>query len=283
MRTCPDCIPCILRATLGGARLGGGSEESAWEIVAEAARIAAGWDRSLPPILLGAEVGRLLRKTLGVADPYRAEKQAANAAALARCAVWKNEIARAPDPLLHALRLAAAGNSLDLGFHAHFNGTEVDEAIALPLSRSDHSAFCADLDRVGDVLYLADNAGEIVLDRILIEELSAHGKTVTVAVRGAPTLNDVTADDAAAAGLDACAEIISTGSDVPGVSLAACSAPFRTRFRNAGLILSKGMGNFEGLSQERAPLFFLLQAKCRPVAQAISVEVGSLAFLRGHG
>lgn len=281
MRTYPECIPCILRATLGGARRAGASDEAAWRIATEGARIAAGWDCSLPPILLGAEVGRLLRRTLGVADPYRAEKRAANAAALARYGMWREEIARAPDPLLHGLRLAAAANSLDLGWRAELDGTEVDAASALPLARNDYRALCRALARGRDLLYLADNAGEIVLDRILIEELVARGLQVTVAVRGAPTLNDATADDARAVGLDETAEIITTGSDVPGVFLPATSPEFQARFRRARLVLAKGMGNFEGLSAERAPVFFLLQAKCAPVARETGVGIGDLALLRG--
>lgn len=283
MNTYPDCIPCILRATLAGARLVSAADGAAWEVAAGGSHLAASWDRSQPPILLGAEVGRLLRRIVGVADPYLAEKRAANTAALARYARWKSEIARAPDPLLHALRLAAAGNSLDLGLYARLDGTEVDAAAVLPFGRNDYDALCAELDRTSDVLYLADNAGEIVLDRILVEELVARGKEVTVAVRGGPTLNDVTTDDADAVGLDAIAEIITTGSDVPGVYLDACPPAFRSRFRNAGLILSKGMGNFEGLSEESAPLFFLFQAKCHPVAQEAGVGIGELVLLCGRG
>ncbi|HNR24072.1 MAG TPA: ARMT1-like domain-containing protein [Candidatus Bipolaricaulis anaerobius] len=283
MRTYPECIPCILRATVAGARLARAGEAAAWGIATEVARLAAYWDRSQPPILLGAEAGRSLRRTLGVADPYHAEKQAANAAALARYAQWKDEVARAPDPLLHALQLAAAGNSLDLGLHPRLDWTGVDAAAALPFARSDYDRFREALTAVRGVLYLADNAGEIVLDRILIEELRARGLAVTVAVRGGPTLNDATTDDAHAVGLDEVAEVITTGSDVPGVSLPASSPQFRTWFRSAELILSKGMGNFEGLSAERAPLFFLLQAKCPPVAQETGIEVGRLIFLRGPG
>lgn len=122
-----------------------------------------------------------------------------------------------------------------------------------------------------------------MLDRILIEEVLRRGKRVTVAVRGAPTLNDAATDDASETGLDRLAEIITTGADVPGTSLAACSPQFRARFRDAGLVLSKGMGNFEGLSEEPAPLFFLLQAKCAPVAQEIGVAVGALVLLAGRG
>jgi len=283
VRTYPDCISCILRATLGGARLGGASDELAWAIGAEGARIAAGWDRSLPPILLGAEIGRVLRQGLGQTDPYREAKRAANAAALTRYPHWRSEVARAPDPLLHALRLAAAGNSLDLGVHTAVD-SHLDVDLAPPgFAVSDDEAFRATLDRSRQILFLADNAGEIVLDRILIEEFVARGKRVTVAVRGGPTLNDVTTDDAQQVGLNGIVEILTTGSDVPGVFLAETSAPFQDRFRDAELILSKGMGNFEGLSKEPAPLFFLLQAKCGPVAREIGVDLGSLVLLRGRG
>lgn len=283
MHTYPDCIPCILRASAGGARLTGAPDPVTWIVVTQGARLAASWDRSLPPILLGAEVGRLLRQVLGTADPYRAEKRAANAAALSRYPRWKDEVARAPDPLLHALHLAAAGNSLDLGHHARLDGTEVDAAAALSFERNDYPALRRELDRSVEILYLADNAGEIVLDRILIEELVGRGKRVTVAVRGSPTLNDATADDAEAVGLGTIAHVITTGSDVPGVYLDECSPAFRQRFRSADLILSKGMGNFEGLSRTKAPLFFLFQAKCHPVAQEAGVPVGSLVLLHQHG
>lgn len=283
MRTDPECVPCILRATLGGARLAGAAPEEAWAIVAEGASRAARWDPSLPPILLGAEVGRVLRTTLGVADPYEKEKRSANAASLARYPRWKEEVSRAPDPLLHALRLAAAGNSLDLGIHPDLDPAhDVGGTAALSFTRCDYEAFQETLAGASSLLYLTDNAGEIVLDRILIEEILARGRGVTVAVRGAPTLNDATEEDARAVGLHRIAAVITTGSDIPGVSLEASSPLFRSQFARAELILSKGMGNFEGLSRERARLFFLLQAKCRPVARELGVEVGDLV-LRGPG
>lgn len=283
MKTYPECIPCILRATLGGARLGRASDEVAWAIVARGAQIATGWDRSQPPILLGAAVGRVLRRGLGVADPYLGEKRAANAAALLRYPDWKRDVARSPDPLFHALRLAAAGNSLDLGLHPQVDAQRDVDRAPEDFARSDYGAFRAALDGTEDVLLIADNAGEIVLDRILVEELRARGKRVAVAVRASPTLNDATIEDAQAVGLDEVAELITTGSDVPGAFLSAASPEFRTQFRKAGLVLAKGMGNFEGLSEVEAPIFFLLQAKCLPVATETGVRVGELVFLRGRG
>lgn len=283
VRTYPECIPCILRASLNGARQAGTSDPVAWTIATKGAHIAAGWDQTLPPILLGAEVGRVLRRTLGVADPYHAAKGRANVAALARYPEWKREVARAADPLLAALRLAAAANSLDLGLHAEIDPHRDVARAPASFAHSDYAAFREALGASDEVLFLTDNAGEIVLDRILIEELLARGHRVTVAVRGSPTLNDATTDDARAVGLEGIARIITTGSDVPGVFLPSCSGEFQERFWGADLILAKGMGNFEGLSQERAPLFFLLQAKCAPVARETGVDIGDLVLLRGSG
>lgn len=278
MRTYPDCIPCILRATLGGARLGGATDAEAWEVVAAGAGVAAGWDPRKPPILLGAAVGRVLRERLG-RDPYRDAKREANALALARYSGWKAEVARASDPLLHALRLAAAGNALDLGVHP---AADPRRPVNGEFAELDYAELQAALAEARTVLYLVDNAGEIVLDRILVEELLARGKEVTVAVRGSPTLNDATLEDAREVGLSGIAEVLTTGSDVPGVFLPEASAEFRARFGKADLVLAKGMGNFEGLTEVRRPVFFLLQAKCRPVAEEVGVPLGSLVLL-GRG
>ena len=136
--------------------------------------------------------------------------------------------------------------------------------------------------KVSPVLILADNAGEIAFDCLLCEQLTRLGKRVTVAVRGAPTLNDATIVDAREVGLPEVAEVITTGSDHPGVLLSKCSQDFRRHFQDADLVISKGMGNFEGLSGEVGPIFFLLKAKCAPVARALGVEVGGLV-LAGPG
>lgn len=232
---------------------------------------------------MGAQLGRVLRERLQQTDPYQEAKRAANAAALACCPRWESEVTLARDPLYHALRLAGAGNSLDLGVHTAVD-SHLDVNRAPPGSgRSDYEPFRAALDWARQVLFLADNTGEILLDRILFEEFVARGKQVTVAVHGGPTLNDVTTDDVQDVGLNGIAEGITTGADVRGVFLAETSVEFQDRFRSAELIGSKGMGDFEGLSEERAPLFFLLQAKGFPVAEEIGVPTGDLVLLAGHG
>lgn len=280
MRTYPDCIPCILRASLTAGRLSGKGEEELWSALQEAARVCAAWERERPPIALGAEVAAVLKRKLGQGDPFWEAKKEGNAAVLRLYSALKERVRSSEDPLFEALRLSAAGNALDLGVHPEVHAEEaLSLALRQPLGRWDYELFQKYLKDAESVLYLADNAGEIVVDRILIEELLTFGKKVTLAVRGGPILNDVTLADLAGVGIPKEVEIISTGSDLPGVFLPLSSPEFLARFHGAELILSKGMGNFEGLHGQPGPIFFLFQAKCYPVAKEAGVKVGSLVLL----
>lgn len=280
MRTYPECIPCILRASAGAGRLSGAADEKIWLALAEAAALCARWDMEAPPLALGAEVARVVRRRLGQGDPFWKAKREGNAAVLRLYPELKRQVQSAPDPLFEALRVSAAGNALDLGVYGEIEAeAALAQALARPLGRWDYQRFQEFLGTANHVLFLADNAGEIVVDRILIEELLARGKRVTVAVRGGPILNDVTLGDLAEVEIPEGVEVITTGCDIPGVLLSWCSAEFGERFRRAELILSKGMGNFEGLSNEAGPIFFLFQAKCYPVAKEAGVNLGDLVLL----
>mgnify|MGYP001096070214 CR=1 FL=1 len=280
MRTYPECIPCILRASLNAGRLAAAPDAELWPALAEAARVCASWARDQPPLALGAAVAAVLRRHLGQHDPFWAAKRQGNAQLLQLYPELKRRVRRSSDPLGEALHLAAAANALDLGVHEKLEGVNaLAQALANPLGRWDLPRFRDHLAKAQEVLYLADNAGEIVADRILIEELLDLGKKVTLAVRGGPILNDVTVADLGEIGLPEGVEVVTTGADIPGVFLPLCSEEFRTRLRGAQLVLSKGMGNFEGLSGERGPIFFLFQAKCVPVAKEAGVRLGELVLL----
>ncbi len=280
MRTYPDCIPCILRASLSTGRLAEAEEGKLWRALREAAAVCARWEQENPPLALGAAVAEVLRRELGEGDPFGPAKREGNAQLLALYPALKERVRNAPDPLWEALHLAAAANALDLGVHDKLDYMRMlDQALAAPLGRWEYQGFTKKLSKAERVLYLADNAGEIVVDRILIEELLALGKRVTLAVRGGPILNDVTLADLAEVGIPPEVEVVTTGADIPGVFLPLCSSEFRALFAQAEFVLSKGMGNFEGLAQERGPIFFLFQAKCVPVAQEAGVRVGELVLV----
>jgi hypothetical protein len=270
----------MLRASLTAARLAGAEEEAQWAVLREVGALLAGRLPGRPPIEVSPAAQRIVRRITGVEDPFAAAKRRANQELLALLPRLRAEVRAAEDPLAHLLRLAAAGNAVDLGAKSSYRLDEVTQAG--PWGRFDYPAFLEHLERAGEVLLIADNAGELVLDRLLCEEFAHRGKRVLVAVRGAPTLNDATLEDAREVGLTQVAQVITTGQDHPGVFLPQVSPEFRERFLGAGLVIAKGMGNFEGLSEEAGPIFFLLKAKCAPVARALGVEVGELV-LAGPG
>jgi uncharacterized protein with ATP-grasp and redox domains len=137
--------------------------------------------------------------------------------------------------------------------------------------------FAQAVEEAEDILYLTDNAGEVVFDRLLLEQLPR--KKVTVAVRGKPVINDATMEDAEYVGLAEVARIIDNGSDAPGTILSDCSDTFRRRFERADLIISKGQGNYETLADCPRPIYFLLQVKCPIIARDLNCQVGT-AILR---
>ena len=140
------------------------------------------------------------------------------------------------------------------------------------------------------VLYLADNCGEIVFDGLLIRELQRQGCEVTLAVRGTPIINDATMEDVKACGMDSLCRVIDNGTGCPGTPLADCSAVFQQAFAGADIILSKGMGNFETLSEVAAPIFFLFMVKCDRVVLHLreminektpgDVKIGDMIFMQ---
>jgi uncharacterized protein with ATP-grasp and redox domains len=126
---------------------------------------------------------------------------------------------------------------------------------------------------------LGDNAGEIVWDKILIEELiEAFDLDITYAVRGFPILNDVTVEDAHFVGMDKVVKVISNGFDAPGTLLDRCSEEFLKNYKTSDLILSKGQGNYESLSEQHRSIFFLLNVKCPVIAEDIHCNVGELVL-----
>lgn len=278
MKAHPDCLPCMIRTSLTAARLVGADEGIQWAIVREVAPLLA---RSLcghPPIAASPEVQRKVRKILGMEDPFAEAKRRANREALGLLPRLREQAARAKDPLAFLLGLSASGNTADLGAQTTFDLKAAAAGDGEPWGRFDYEPFEARLSSAKTVLILADNAGEIAFDRLLCEELTRLGKRVTVAVRGAPTLNDATLEDAREVGLPEVAEVITTGQDHPGVFLPRASSEFLKAFQAADLVISKGMGNFEGLSGETGPIFFLLKAKCAPVARELGVKVGELVL-----
>ena len=281
MRTFFDCIPCFVRQALDAARFATDDAAIQEQVLRESLRAASELDLRTTPPAMGQRLHRLIRQLTGNDDPYRAVKQRFNAVALALCPSMKTQIKQSDDPFATAIRLAIAGNIIDFGIHSQLDEAGVNEAIRHALSaplRGDPEGFRVAVDAADEVLYLADNAGEIVFDRLLIERMPL-GK-IAVVVKGSPVLNDATMEDAEAAGLTDLVEVIDNGSDAPGTILEDCSADFRDRFHRADLIVAKGQGNYETLSEADKSIVFALKAKCPVIARDLGCDIGELV-LRG--
>ena len=284
MKTSLDCMPCFVRQALDAARRASADPVVHEHVVRDVLGWAHGMDMDGPPPLLGRRIQARLRQVLGDADPYRAVKAEQNRMAISLLPDLRARLVADPDPFGLALRLAIAGNVIDLGAKASVSLDELREAVEQALRQpvsGDPEAFRSAVDAAQNILYVADNAGEIVFDRLLIERLPPG--RVTLAVRGGPVLNDATRQDARVAGLDAIVPIVDSGSDVPGIWLPACSADFVQRFSAADLVIAKGQGNYETLSDFAAPVFFLFRAKCPVIAEHAGVPIGSHVAVRGTG
>jgi uncharacterized protein with ATP-grasp and redox domains len=281
MKTYLDCIPCFVRQVLEAVRALSPDADVHERIVREVLRSAAEMDFAQSPPSMGQLIHRRLREITGVADPYLNQKRRFNRMALEMLAENRARIETAPDPLETAVRLAIAGNVIDLGVKGGLTENDARGAIAKALSEPLHgdvSELRRDVSSARSILYLTDNAGEIVFDRLLIERLPLD--RVTVAVRGRPIINDATVEDAAVVGLDSLVEVIDNGSDAPGTILSDCSDGFRKRFRTSDLIVAKGQGNYETLCDDGNNVVFLFKAKCPVIAAHVGLPLGSHVLTR---
>ncbi|MDD2708389.1 MAG: ARMT1-like domain-containing protein [Verrucomicrobiae bacterium] len=283
MNTAQACIPCIIRQTaevLAATAPDPAQKEILMRrILREIAK--ADWDTT-PPALV-QRIHRIIKKMTGDSDPYRKVKREMNRMAASLLPELRKQIRSSANPRETAARLAIAGNLLDSGAKTQISARDLPEHVTRVLKQSlvgDVTKLFRAAESARDILYLTDNAGEIFFDRLLIEELPL--KKITVAVRGAPVINDATLKDAKDAGLPGLVPVINNGSDAPGTILADCSPEFRKRFKRAELIIAKGQGNYESLAHAGRPnLWFLLTVKCPLVASQLKTPVGSLA-VREH-
>jgi hypothetical protein len=289
-----ECVPCFVSQSLAAVRLAAPTDPAAQAVaLREILSFLATADWSESPPELAREVHRRIRRAVGDPDPYAAIKVAHNALAQRLLPALAQRIAAAPEPVAAALAVVMAANVIDLGINRQLDEAEVavdlDRALAVPLT-GDVAGFVAEVGAARRILYLLDNAGEVVFDRLLIERLP-RGRVLLV-VRGGPIINDALRADAIAAGLADLAPVIDNGDDSPGTVLRRCHAACRAAFAAADLVIAKGQGNFETLYREGEgpaagrsagdrPVWFLLKAKCRVVADLLGVPLGSLVIRRG--
>jgi uncharacterized protein with ATP-grasp and redox domains len=280
-----ECAACFLRQTREALDLATNNESLKMDITEKVVKIVSeNFHRGAVSNVIGTEVHRTIKEETGNKDPYNKEREISNDIAL-NFLPQVEKILGEDNNLKNYIKVAIAGNVLDFGAL----GLEMNmESLIVKTMEKDPSLdhtkeLEEELKRSKTVLYLADNIGEIVFDKILIERIKEYKVDVTVALKEKPILNDACIDDALNIGLDEVSDLISTGTDSIGIIEAEVSSKFMELFQESDMIIAKGLGNYEGLGEmdlKEKPVFCLLNAKCPPVARDIGVKLGDNIVLK---
>ena len=278
MQTCLDCIPCFVRQTLDAARMATDNFQEQEQIMRQVLEMLSGIDMKISPPAMAKKIHKVIRQIVKNSDPYKEKKRHFNEFALKLAPKFKDLIENSQKPFESAIRLAIAGNIIDLGVKSSLDISEAEDVINKALTdhfdASEINIFKSAISSAKDILYLADNAGEIVFDKFLIGQIGAD--KITFVVKGSPIINDATMEDAKAAGITDIVKVIDNGDDAPGTVLENCSKQFLEHFEKADLIISKGQGNYETLNDVNKNIFFILKAKCPVVAKQLGCEIGTM-------
>jgi uncharacterized protein with ATP-grasp and redox domains len=277
MKVHGDCFPCFRKQVDIALNLGTRDESLKERVVDAVLEEIKTADNEKTPAHFTSRMHRTIRDMMG-SDPFGEIKSEYNSRALGLYPALSEMAAKSPDSLLTASRLAIAGNVIDFGIFASVDiEGAVQRALENPLAVDDYPFMRAAVEAHEKVLYLLDNAGEAVFDRILIEGLVSMDKRVTAVVKGGPVINDCTWADAVQAGITGLCEVIDNGSDAVGTILEKTSKGFRKRFYDkSALVISKGQGNLETLLDEEREIFFLFQSKCGVLSGVLGVEEGAM-------
>jgi len=280
----PECFVCFQRQALDVARMGGIPIGQQTPLLMEVAALLLNTNSTMTQAELADEMHRMLRERVGMHDPYMEAKDACTYEALSHYDELHAMLVRADDPLRVGTRLAIAGNIMDLGVSMVYDlKATVQRVLAGPLAIDDLELLRDALKQARSLLYLADNAGETVFDRLFIEALNGLiNVPVRYVVKASPALNDATRRDAELAGVDQVADVIDSGSNMLGTQIDRSPEEFRALYAGADLIIAKGMANYETLFETGDPrVFFLMPVKCEAVARLAGAPVGSLLLVRG--
>jgi hypothetical protein len=282
MKVYLDCFPCFIRQALDACRMITDDTYVHQSVVRKVLEKLIQLDMTETPPAIAQHTHRLIKEITEQSDPYYQKKKEFNEVALGMYPKAKRIVKDSEDSIYTAVRLAIGGNIIDFGVSGVLEQKAVKEAIENSLTDEFDSSRLEDfknaVEQAENILYLGDNAGEIVFDKLLIEFLPYN--KITFAVRGEPIINDITFDDAREVGLTEMVKVIDNGSDAPGTILDDCSDEFLEYFRKSDLVIAKGQGNYETLSGVDKDIFFILKAKCPMISHHIGCPVGEMILHR---
>lgn len=286
MRVVLDCIPCYLKQVISTLNQSGFEEERARQLIHSVFPVIAELGPERSPAENSTIVLRLIYKLTGNADPFRQAKEDSNRLALRMLPQLRDILATSADPLYTACLVSVAGNVIDMGILPDYDvEASLREALSSTLAKNDYLMLQESISSSKQILFIGDNSGEIVFDRLLVEQLKGRGAEVTYAVKGEPILNDATREDAETVGMGEVARVITNGNGFLGTILANCSPEFRAVLSAADLVISKGQANYESLESTKeagGKTFFLLRAKCPIVAASLGVKLDDIVLKKNE-
>ena len=276
-----DCIPCTLNSYLRLVKTGVIPEVQQELILRRILEVLALIEYDQSPPVLGRIMHSLISEFLQNPDPYQQIKEKYNHMMLELYSKFETLINGSEDPFDTAMRLAIVGNVIDFGSPYHVDVMDtINQVMGINLAIDDSGHLRHDLKQATSLLYVGDNCGEIVLDKLFLTYINVPGKYF--AVRDRPIINDVTIEDANNIGMGNVAKVISTGDDAPGAVWESASEEFKNIFMNADVVISKGQGNLEGLMHiPHDSIYFLLVTKCDLIAERVGAKKGQFVVKKG--
>lgn len=284
MKTDLECTPCIIRQALNTLKVYGSGDKISGEVIREVLKKLQQIDYDRSPAYNSNMAYHIFSDITGIDDPFHDIKIHYNKEAMKLYPRLAGIAKDSTDRLYTAAKIAIAGNVIDFGAHLSKGKTlDLEDVIKnigkIPLAHDDFHIFADNLEDAEKILYIADNAGEIVFDRVFINQIIKAGNRVILAVKSGPIINDVTIEDAAQVKLDSLVKIIETGNNCIGINLELASEEFLNEFESADIIISKGQGNYETLDEIKGKkIFFLLKAKCEKIACELRVKYLDIVF-----
>lgn len=279
MKAKPDCVVCLFKQALNTSRIVSEDPEFAVMVMSKLGCDLGSVSLDQTPAGMSQPVYEMIAELSGVADPYARHKKESNRIAMSLLPTLRRAITRSRDPLKAAVHAAVAGNIIDLGIGHKFDiRKDTLSTLKSRFAIDDSGGFRRELKPGRRLLYLGDNAGEIVFDTLLVSEIVKRGVDITYTVKSGPIINDATMDDAVETGMTKLCRVIETGSADIGVNWERASSLFVREFERADVIVAKGHGNYETCEDRSENIYCLLKAKCDMVARSLGVKLGDIVF-----
>ena len=289
MKLIMECLDCHVQQMKSAMNMVQMDDDARYSLFQQLLLEIGGADREMTPPAMAQKLYDIVSESTGSTDLFNDIKKKSNETALSVLNEVRSMVDTADEPVKEALQLAASGNIIDYGARRGVTRDEILQSVQHALDGDVEEQFYREFmeaaEKSSSILYVGDNSGEIVFDRVLVEHLPV--KKVKFAVRGKPIINDATRVDAATAGIEQLVAVIDTGDNTPGINMERSSSEFIDAFSNADMIILKGQGNLETMYNEDltayvkpgTKLFFILKVKCTYVSQSLGRDIGDTVFM----